>query len=117
MPSKKINFYINHFKNFFSGRQILIAKEITKIHEEYFRDEVDKLKVFKNPVKGELTVVISERNTNSKKFDKEKIVNKIKKYLEKYSVKDTVKFILEKENISKKKVYELCLELKNEKNN
>ena len=117
VPSKKINFYINHFKNFFSGRQILIAKEITKIHEEYFRDEVDKLKIFKNPIKGELTVVISESNTKSKKFDKEKIVNKIKKYLKKHSVKDTVKFILKKENISKKKIYELCLEIKNEKNN
>ncbi len=43
-------------------------------------------------------------------------MNKIKKYLKKYSVKDTVKFILEKENISKKKIYELCLEIKNEKN-
>ena len=31
VPSKKINFYIQGFKKFFSGRKILIAKEITKI--------------------------------------------------------------------------------------
>ena len=32
-PSKKINFYIKGFKKFFLCRKILIAKEITKIHE------------------------------------------------------------------------------------
>ena len=117
VPSKKINFYINIFKKFFQGRKILIAKEITKIHEEFIRDDIDKLKIFRIPIKGELTIVISENNNKIYNYDEKKIVNKIKKYLKKYSVKDTVKFILEKENISKKKIYELCLELKNEKNN
>ena len=37
---KKINFYINILKNF-QGRKILIAKEITKIHEEFIRDDID----------------------------------------------------------------------------
>tara|TARA_A100001015_G_scaffold297259_1_gene378542 strand:- start:1488 stop:1622 length:135 start_codon:yes stop_codon:yes gene_type:complete len=44
-------------------------------------------------------------------------VNKIKKYLKKYSLKDTVKLILETEKLSKKKIYELSLKIKNEKNN
>ena len=38
--SKKINFYINNFKKFFSGRKILIAKEITKIHEAFIREDI-----------------------------------------------------------------------------
>ena len=42
-PSKKLNFYIKNFKRFFSGRKILIAKEITKIHEAFIRDDIDKL--------------------------------------------------------------------------
>tara|TARA_B100000035_G_scaffold270719_1_gene245145 strand:- start:1444 stop:2283 length:840 start_codon:yes stop_codon:yes gene_type:complete len=117
VPSKKINFYINSFKKFFSGRKILIAKEITKIHEEFIREDIDKLKIFKNPVKGELTIVISENTKRIKKFDEEKIVNKIKKYLKKYSLKDTVNLILETEKTNKKKVYDLCLKIKNEKNN
>ena len=66
-------------------------------------------------MKGELTVVISERK-NKIRYDEEKIVNKIKKYLKKYSLKDTVSLILETEKINKKKVYELCLKIKNEKN-
>ena len=102
VPSKKINFYINSFKKFFSGRKILIAKEISKIHESFFREDIDKLRTFKSPVKGELTVVVSENNQKEKKFDEEKIVNKIKKYLKKYSLKDTVSLILETEKINKK---------------
>ena len=74
------------------------------------------MKTLKNPVKGELTVVISEKNTLVKIFDEKKVVNKIKKYLKKYSLKDTVNLILETEKINKKKIYNLCLKIKNEKN-
>ena len=116
IPSKKINFYINEFKKFYSGRKILIAKEITKIHEAFIREDIDKLKSPINSIKGELTIVISENDKKIKKFDKEKIVNKIKKYLKNYSLKDTVNLILETEKINKKKIYDLCLKIKNEKN-
>jgi 16S rRNA (cytidine1402-2'-O)-methyltransferase len=116
VPSKKINFYIQGFKKFFSGRKILIAKEITKIHEAFLRENVDNLKTFKNHIKGELTIVVSENFIKVRKFDEEKIVNKVKKYLKKYSLKDTVNLIVETEKLNKKKVYELCLKIKNENN-
>ncbi len=116
VPSKKINFYIKGFKSFFSGRRILIAKEITKIHETFLREKVEKLKPFKIPIKGELTIIISENSEKSEPFDEEKIVNKVKKYLKDYSLKDTVNLILETEKINKKKIYNLCLKIKNEKN-
>lgn len=118
IPSNKINFYLRSFKKFYSGRKLMIAKEITKIHENFIRDSVDNFKQFKNPIKGELTIVISEDNKKEKenKFDRKKIVNKAKKYLKKYSLKDTVSLILETEKINKKKIYNLCLKIKNEKN-
>ena len=114
-PSKKINFYLKGFKKFFSGRKILIAREITKIHETFIREEIDNIKPLKDPIKGELTIVISEDNNKSIKIDEEKIVNKIKKYLKKYSLKDTVNLIVETEKINKKKIYNLSLKVKNEK--
>ena len=115
-PSKKINFYIKGFKKFFSGRKILFAKEITKIHETYIREEIDDLKTFKDNIKGELTIVISENINKNKKIDEKKIVNKAKKYLKKYSLKDTVNLILETEKTNRKKIYNLCLKLKDEEN-
>ena len=42
-------------------------------------------------------------------------MQKAKKYLKKYSLKDTVDLILESEKINKKEIYKLCLKVKNEK--
>ena len=116
VSAKKINFYINSFKKYFSGRKIVIAKEITKIHEAFIREDIDDLKIFENNLKGELTIVISENGKKVKSFNEEDIVNKARKYLKKYSVKDTVDLISEIEKINKKKIYKLCLKIKNEKN-
>ena len=33
IPAIKINFYVKHFKKYFSGRKIFIAREMTKKHE------------------------------------------------------------------------------------
>jgi len=116
IPALKVNFYIKYFKKYFLGRKLLIAKELTKMHEVFFRDNINDLKLFKNPIKGELTIVVSEKDTKKKVLDKEKIVNKAKKYLKKYSLKDTVDLILESEKSNRKDIYKLCLKIKNEKN-
>ena len=116
IPALKINFYLKSFKKYFYGRKILIAKELTKIHETLLRDNIDAIKTFNNRIKGELTVIVSEKKIEKKIFDKEKIVNKAKKYLKKYSLRDTVDIILETEKINRKKIYNLCLKVKNEKN-
>ena len=118
VPGIKINFYLKFFKEFFFGRDIVIAREITKIHETFYRDTVNTMKTFKTPLKGELTVVISKiyHNNEIESYDNIKI--QAKKYLKKYSLKDVVELISKKEKISKKKVYEICLKIKNnEKNN
>ena len=117
IPAKKINFYIKSFKNYFMDRKVLIAREITKIHESFIREEIKNLKFFKNSLKGELTVVISEVNNKSKKFDDKKISTEVRKYLKKYSLKDTVDLIFQSEKLNKKKIYQLCLKIKNEKIN
>ena len=83
IPALKINFYLKSFKKFFSGRKLLIAKELTKIHEALLRANIDDVKTFNSRIKGELTVIISEKKIDKKFFDKEKIVNKAKKYLKK----------------------------------
>ena len=117
IPAIKINFYLKKFKKFFSGRKILIAKEITKLHESFFREEVDKIDLFKKPLKGELTIAISETNIKNKVFNEEMIIKKAKIYLKKYSLKDVVELLFDFEKMNKKKIYQICLDLKkNEKN-
>ena len=117
VPALKANFYINEIKKFYSGRRLMIAKEITKIHEEFIRIDLDNFKTLKSPLKGELTFIISNMDLKEKTVNEEKIINKAKKYLKKYSVKDTVDLIMETEQINKKKIYQICLKIKNEINN
>ena len=118
VPGVKINFYLSFFKEYFAGRDIVIAREITKIHETFYRDTINTIKPFKTALKGELTIVISKiYHTNELELD-DNIEDQAKKYLKKYSLKDVVELISKKEKISKKKVYEICLDIKNnEKNN
>jgi 16S rRNA (cytidine1402-2'-O)-methyltransferase len=114
IPASKINFYISQFKKYFSNRKILIAKEMTKIHEEFFRGEIKLFNNLPESIKGELTVILSEKNKEKNVINeiRESVKIEIKKMLKKYSHKDVVEFIAKKENLSKKEVYNFCLKLK-----
>ena len=114
IPGTKINFYISKFKNYFFDRKILIAKEMTKIHEDFIRDKVASIKTLPENFKGEFTIVLSEKikEKNVEKKIHESVKIDIKKMLKKYSHKDVVEFISKKEDLPKKKVYDYCLKLK-----
>ena len=117
VSAEKINFYTSKFKSFFFDRKILIAREMTKIHEEFIRDNVSKIKNLSENLKGELTVVLSQKvmEKNFKKEINESVRMEIKKMLKKYTHKDVVEFIAKKENLSKKIIYDYCLKLKKQK--
>ena len=89
---------------------------MTKIHEAFYREDIIKLSKLKITDKGELTVILSEEIKKKEQFNENKIINKAKIFLKRYSLKDTVDLILETEKISRKKVYKICLRIKNEKN-
>ena len=52
IPASKINFYMSQFKKYFIDRKIVIAKEMTKIHEKFIRDEVESIKSLSEGLKG-----------------------------------------------------------------
>ena len=114
IPGSKINYYILKFKDYFIDRKILIAKEMTKIHETFIRGKVSSIGVLSENIKGEFTVVLSEKikGKNFKKEINESARIEIKKMLKKYSHKDVVEFISKKENLPKKLIYNFCLKLK-----
>ena len=114
IPAQKINFYIDQFKKNFSDRKIVIAREMTKIHEEFIRNSVQLIKKLPEKTKGELTIVLSEKIKEKKGNEEiaESVKVEIKKMIKKYSHKDVVEFISKKENLKKKLIYEYCLKLK-----
>ncbi len=114
---KKINKVIPDLKTNFSGRKIVFCREISKLYEEFIRQNIDDLKPFVKEPKGELTVVISEKkkdkNTSQVLSESDKII--INKMINKLSVKEITNFINHNRDISKKEIYNYCLKLKNEK--
>jgi len=116
ISAKKFVKVIPILKKFFLDRKILICKEITKLYEEYIRLDVSKIENFKDNLRGEITLVLSEKKSqknNNKLGETDK--KKIRKLIKKLSIKDIVQVINENKNISKKEIYDFCLILKNEK--
>ena len=114
---QKINKAIGFIKNFFSDRKILICREISKFYEEHIRTNVIQLELFDKLPKGELTVVLSEKDIkkNIYKNLNESDKKNIKKMIKTLSIKDITDLISQNKNISKKEIYNYCLKLKNEK--
>ena len=117
ISSKKINRIIPFLKKNFSGRKILICKEMTKYYEEFIRSEIDKIDSLNLNLKGELTLIVSEIKKNKKtsqtlgESDK-KIIDKM---INKLTIKEIIKLINKDKKISNKDIYNYCLKIKNEK--
>ena len=117
ISAKKFNRSLNIIKKYFSDREILICKEITKYFEEYFRFNINEIDQKKISLKGEITLVISEKKLVNKTSDNlsESDKTKIRKLIKKLSIKEIVDLIKEGKSIKKKEIYNYCLKMKNEK--
>ncbi len=115
---RKLKKYIPIIMDLFEDRELLICREMTKIHEEYLRLNVKSLLNIKLVEKGELTVVISEQKNTEKKLKileetfKKKINYLIRK---KMTIKNIIEKINEENNVPKKLIYNYYLGVKNEK--
>ena len=116
VSAKKINKIIHVLKRNFSGRKIIICREMTKMFEEFIRLDIDQLQEFEKEPKGELTVIISEKFEDKKKIQKlsESDKRNIKKMINKFTIKEISNLISSNKKISKKEIYNYCLKLKNE---
>ena len=116
ISAKKVNKIIPDLKKNFTGRKIIFCREISKIYEEFIRKNVDDLEIFDKELKGELTIVISEKkiSKNNSQELSESDMNIIKKLINKLTVKEITDIISHNNEISKKKIYDYCLKIKNE---
>ena len=114
---KKINKNIPLIKKNFIGRKILICREMTKFYEEYKRSKVEDLEPLKSNLKGELTIVISEKIHDKKASQTldESDKRLIKAMINKLSIKEITDLIIHKNSISKKIIFDFCLKIINEK--
>ncbi|MFL2851477.1 MAG: 16S rRNA (cytidine(1402)-2'-O)-methyltransferase [Candidatus Pelagibacter sp.] len=114
---KKFSKIIPYLKKNFSGRKILVCREMTKYYEEFLRSSIDDLDSLELKFKGEITLVISENTTNKKispNLD-ESDKRLISEMINKLSIKEITNLINQGKKVSKKEIYNYCIEIKDEK--
>ena len=116
ISSKKFQKSIPIIQKFFNDRKILVCKEMTKYFEEFIRLDVNELDQKKFLLKGELTIVISEKkidkNISHSLSESDKRI--IGKMINKLSIKEIINLIQNYRKISKKEIYNYCVKIKNE---
>ena len=114
ISSKKFQKSIPIIQKFFNDRKILICKEMTKYFEEFIRLDINELDQKNFLLKGELTIVISEKkidkNISHSLSESDKRI--IGKMINKLSIKEIINLIQNYRKISKKEIYNYCLKLK-----
>ena len=73
-------------------------------------------KIIENQIdlRGEFTLVVGSNKIASKKTINDKIRKQTLKIIKKYTLTETVEIVHNLSNISKKEIYKMALELKNE---
>jgi 16S rRNA (cytidine1402-2'-O)-methyltransferase len=99
-------------KEFLGERQILIAKEITKIHENIIKGNLDDIleKVKSIVLKGEVTIVLSSE-ANKNKDQKVDLNREILDLSKKMKTADLAKYLSKKFKFSKQEIYKKILML------
>ena len=112
---KKFLKNLKEFQEYFKDREVVICREMTKLHEEFIRLKANSLMNLNLNIKGELTVIFSEKKNLIKNFNylNESDKKKIDKMLKKKTIKDIVKIFRDK-GIPKRVIYSYCLKKKNE---
>lgn len=116
ISAKKFKKNLVFLQKYFLDRKLLICKELTKMYEQHFRLKVSEIKDFDTELRGEITLVLSEKpynESNNKLLEQDKV--KIRKLMTRLSIKDVVTEIKKTKDISKKEIYNYCLKIKNEK--
>ena len=98
--------------------EVAICKELTKINESVFRGNIKKMidKIINKEInlKGEFTLIVGNNKRASKITIEDKIRNQTLKILKKYTLTETVEIVHKLSNISKKDIYKMAIELKND---
>ena len=108
-PHKLIN-TLENIKEILGDRNIVLAREITKIHEEFLRGTVSQILEKYTEPKGEFVIIVEKSNENNE--EKEILLNlsleEHYKYYEKqgFEKKEIIKKIAKDKNKNKNEVYQ-----------
>lgn len=114
LPARDLKKILKEFELYFKERKVFVARELTKLHETYYLGSAGELiqKISNNDLKGEITLVISNKSVDSNIDNNIDLVSEIKLLLNKMSAKDIAEYLAEKLKMSKKIIYQNILNIK-----
>jgi 16S rRNA (cytidine1402-2'-O)-methyltransferase len=108
---------LQDMQQIFGERQIVIGRELSKVHEEFLRGTVSDViaRLADREVKGEVTIVV-HGCTDECQVSEENIGTEIHRLIDEgMGIKDISELLGERYRISKRQIYQLALKLKSEK--
>ena len=101
---------LEDLQDILQDRKIVLARELTKIHEEFIRKDINTLLEEINSLKGEMILIIE--GNSKEKSEEDKNINKLTleehyKYYEEQGLdkKEIIKKIAKDRNVSKNEIY------------
>ena len=98
-------------KYFGNDRKCCIARELTKLHEEFYRGTLlEAYNYYQNGIKGEIVIVIDkkEKEIAFEEISHDLLIQEINTVIESgSSCKDAIKIVAEKYNLQKNEVYRI----------
>ena len=111
----KLQTTLEDLQKILGDRKIVIARELTKIHEEFIRGNVDEVIEKTKDIKGEIIILIEGIKEDFNELKKEKFekftLEEHYKYYEKqgFDKKEIIKKIAKDRNVSKNEIYKYFL--------
>lgn len=108
---RRISALLNDILEILGDRHIVIARELTKIYEEFKRGKVSEVIELIGDLKGECVVIIE--GATSREVSEKEIIDNLTQAMKEMTMKDSVDFVASSLNLPRKKVYKLGLSIRN----
>ena len=96
---------LQNMLNIFGDRNIALCRELSKVHEEFIRDNISKVIPLSDTLKGEFVIVV-EGNKSEDDFSNLDIMEHIQLYLDEgLSEMDSIKKVSKERHVAKSVIY------------
>ncbi len=112
----KLKNMLSDMLEIFGNREIVLARELTKIHEEFIHGKLSDILDGKDLIKGEFVVIVEGSHESKKELERKKIndltLDEQYEFYENqgFSKKEIIKQIAKNKGVSKNEVYQYFLE-------
>lgn len=103
----RISSMLQDMKEVFGNRKMCLARELTKLHEEYLRGTVEEVLAEVEGKKGEMVVVVEGATVKEDTVDMESACHFVQEYiLAGIKTKEAIKKVAQELNLSKNELYD-----------